>query len=81
MDIYAGKDWIVIWRDNVREGYDRVKGSIGMCYDEIKGVTISDQGCDHRINLLYHTRVWYRINTQIRYFVLVFKQSNNYFFG
>ena len=41
MDIYAGKDWIVIWRDNVRECYDRVGGSIGWSYDEIKGVIIS----------------------------------------
>ena len=41
MDIYAGKDWIVIWRDNVRGGYDRVEGSIGRSYDKIKGVTMS----------------------------------------
>ena len=41
MDMYAGKDWIVIWRDNVRGGYDRVEGSIGRSYDEIKGVAMS----------------------------------------
>ena len=41
MDIYAGKDCIVIWRDNVRGGYDRVEGSIGRSYDEIKGMTMS----------------------------------------
>ena len=41
MDIYADKDWIVIWRDNVRGGYDRVEGNIGRSYDEIKGVTMS----------------------------------------
>ena len=27
--------------DNVRRGYDRVEGSIGRSYDEIKGVTMS----------------------------------------
>ena len=27
--------------DNVRRGYDRVESSIGMSYDEIKGVTMS----------------------------------------
>ena len=32
---------IVIWGDNVIRGYDRVKGSIGRSYDELKGVTIS----------------------------------------
>ena len=41
MDIYAGKDWIVIGGDNVRRGYDKVEGSIGRSYDEIKGVTMS----------------------------------------
>ena len=41
MDIYAGKDWIVIGGHNVRRGYDRVEGSIGSSYDEIKGVTMS----------------------------------------
>ena len=41
MDIYAGKNWIVIRGDNVRRGYDRVEGSIGRSYDEIKGVTMS----------------------------------------
>ena len=35
MDIYAGKDCIVICRDNVRGGYDRVEGSIGRSYDEM----------------------------------------------
>ena len=29
------------WGHNVRRGYDRVVGSIGRSYDEIKGVTIS----------------------------------------
>ena len=41
MDIYAGKDWIVICGDNVRGGNDRVEGSIGRRYDEIEGVTMS----------------------------------------
>ena len=41
MDIYAGKDWIVIWGHNERRDYDRVEGSIGRSYDEIKGVTMS----------------------------------------
>ena len=41
MDIYAGKDWIVICGHNVRRGYDRVEGSIGRSDDEIKGVTMS----------------------------------------
>ena len=41
MDIYASKNWIVIWCDNVRRGYDRVDGSIGRSYDEIKDVTTS----------------------------------------
>ena len=40
MDIYAGKDWIVIWCHNVRRGYDRVEGGIGRSYDDIKGVTM-----------------------------------------
>ena len=33
IDIYAGKDWIVIGCHNVRRGYDRVEGSIGSSYD------------------------------------------------
>ena len=41
MDIYAGKDWTVIEGHNVRRGYDRVEGSIGRSYDEIKGGTMS----------------------------------------
>ena len=41
MDIYASKNWIVIWGDNVRRGYDRVEGNIGRSYDEIKGMTMS----------------------------------------
>ena len=41
MDIYAGKDWIVIGGHNVRRGYDRVEGIIGSSYDDIKGVTMS----------------------------------------
>ena len=41
MDIYAGKDWIVIRCHNVRRGYDRVESSIGMSYDDIKAVTMS----------------------------------------
>ena len=41
MDIYAGKDLIVIRVDNMRRDYDRVEGGIGMSYDEIKGVTMS----------------------------------------
>ena len=41
MDIYASDNWIVILGDNMRRGYDRVKGSIGRSYDQIKGVTVS----------------------------------------
>ena len=41
MDIYASKNWIVIWGDNLRRGYDRVEGSIGRSSDEVKGVTMS----------------------------------------
>ena len=41
MNIYAGKDWIVIRCDNVRGGYDMVDGSIVKSYDEIKGVIMS----------------------------------------
>ena len=41
MDIYACENWIVIRGDDVRKGYDRVEGGIGMSYDEIKGVTMS----------------------------------------
>ena len=39
MDIYASENWIVICGENVRRGYDRVERSIGMSYDEIKGVS------------------------------------------
>ena len=35
------ENWIVLSGDNVRRGYDRVEGSIGRSYDEIKGVTMS----------------------------------------
>ena len=31
----------MIWGDNVRRGYDRIEGSIGRSYDEMKGVTMS----------------------------------------
>ena len=41
MDLYASKNWIMICVNNVRRGYDRVKGSIGRSYDEIKDVTTS----------------------------------------
>ena len=41
MNIYACKNWIVISGDNIRRGYDRVKGSIGRSYDEVEGVTVS----------------------------------------
>ena len=34
------KNWIVIEGDNMRRGYDRIKGSIGRSYNEIEGVTV-----------------------------------------
>ena len=41
MDIYGGKNWIVIRGANVRRGYDSFEDSIGRSYDEIKDVTMS----------------------------------------
>ena len=41
MDIYASKNCIVIWGDDMRRGYDTVEGSIGRSYDEIDSVTMS----------------------------------------
>ena len=61
MNIYAGKDWIVICCDNVTGGYDRVEGSIGKSYDEIKGVTMSmsrDFTCSVRLQLARRSKNW-----------------------
>ena len=61
MDIYACKDWIVIWGHNVRRSYDRVEGYIGRSYDEIKVVTMSvsrDFQCWLRYNWQEGKKIW-----------------------
>ena len=50
MAIYTSKKWIVIRGENVRRGYDRVEGSIGRSYDEIKGVTMSVSRSFHMLS-------------------------------